>query len=540
VKRASHEIGGLFALVLAVVAFVNACHHRHLSRAENGGSGGSSSVGGMGVGGLFSLNFPGADAAVDATDEALTDPCGSACGPVELCDPAHLGFDDNCDGLVDEGCTCQPGAVHWCFEGDPSYRNAPGCFDGIETCTELGTWGPCIGGVQGVPPDNCFLNDTSSCHAITAVPFAITDLKTGTGTFSANALPGSESYTVTCPSGVSVCPGVMSPESFEAVQSGEYLVTYTKLAAGSTVPISCSFALEVSAPGLRIELSWEHPDAAGVAGVDLDLHVHEPVNAEPWALFGGGAQDCGWNNCAFAGIAGVKVTPYAPHWFPDSNVIPQAVNWDLQPIAVENTCYNDPRGVGADWAAFAMGCHNPRLDVDDITCDTSIVDPNDVEFCAPENTNIDYPPLNQWVRIGVHYYNNHKQTYDVHPEVKVFCNGALSADLGPQGYYAGGDAGAGDDAGAQPVTFHALDGTSLDGGNIFWIVADVAFTTDSCGRTTCVVQPIYTDPVAVTPYLTLDTLAEDNFQPPWPAPPDAADGGISDAGVSDAGTDGGM
>ncbi len=95
--------------------------------------------------------------------------------------PRTSACDDNCNGLVDETCTCIPGSVHWCFAGDPVYHNTPGCYDGIETCSELGIWGPCIGGVQAVPPDNCFLNDTSACHAISALPYATVDLKTGTG-----------------------------------------------------------------------------------------------------------------------------------------------------------------------------------------------------------------------------------------------------------------------------------------------------------------------------------------------------------------------
>ena len=129
-------------------------------------------------------------------------------------------LDDNCNGLVDETCTCSPGQVHWCFAGDPSYRNAPGCFDGIETCTELGMWGPCLGGVQAIPPDNCYLNDTSACHAITAPPYATTHLKTGTGTFSANAVPGSEVYAVQCPTGVSQCPGVTPPDELRGAPVG--------------------------------------------------------------------------------------------------------------------------------------------------------------------------------------------------------------------------------------------------------------------------------------------------------------------------------
>lgn len=75
-------------------------------------------------------------------------PSPPGCGPVELCDPDHLGFDDNCDGQVDEGCACVSGQAHFCFKGDPWYHSSPGCYDGTELCTPQGTWGPCLGGFR--------------------------------------------------------------------------------------------------------------------------------------------------------------------------------------------------------------------------------------------------------------------------------------------------------------------------------------------------------------------------------------------------------
>jgi hypothetical protein len=556
VNRYPLGIGAVAGLL--VIALLNGCHHKRRAVSANGGSpasmtgtGGTGGVpaggaGGTGGGGLTSINlFDDAGQASDATDEAATNPCGSECGPVELCDTAHLGYDDNCNGLVDETCTCAPGQVHWCFAGDPSYRHAPGCFDGVETCTELGTWGPCVGGVQAIPPDNCYLNDTSSCHAITALPYGVTDLKTGTGNFSANAVPGSEVYAVQCPSGVSECPGVTPPESFQALQSGEYLVTYTKMVAGDPSPLACTFPLFVGALGIRFELSWEHPltTSPNPSGADLDLHVHQPLNTDPWAVSPGAPQDCTWSSCKVDQIS--KGVPPAPHWFPDTDVVPMPVNWDLQgsldggvdggddagTLADLNTCYNDPCGVGAQWAALGMGCHNPRQDIDEITCLPGVTDPNNPEFCAPENTNIDFPPQDQWIRVGVHYFYNHNVTYDVHPEIKVFCDGALVADLGPQGYYVAQPDG-GPDAGVQAVVFPPSDGEGFGVGNIFWVVADVASTTDSCGRTVCVVQPIYADPTSMAPYLTLD--ATTSFMPPWPVQL-GADAGPTDAGLADGG-----
>ncbi len=220
----------------------------------SGGAGGnspaSSSTGMGGDGGLFVPDAGGSDAPIDVP----INPCGTACGPTELCDDDHLGLDDDCDGQVDEGCPCAAGQAHFCFRGDPSYRGTPGCFDGTMKCGESGLWSPCIGGVHA--SELCFTNDTLGCHPITTSPFVTADLKEGTGSFSADAVPGSEVWTVTCPDGVSPCPAVSGggpADDFKPLQSGEYTVNYTKgLPGGGTA--MCTYPLFVGAPGLRVEL----------------------------------------------------------------------------------------------------------------------------------------------------------------------------------------------------------------------------------------------------------------------------------------------
>jgi hypothetical protein len=197
----------------------------------------------------------------------------------------------------------------------------------------------------------------------------------------------------------------------------------------------------------------------------------------------------------------------APDWFMGV-MPPDPVNWYLDPVFEKNTCYFAPRGVGADWQALGQGCHNPRLDLDNITCDPLIQDVNDPDFCAPENANIDFPPKSEWTRIGVHYYSAHDQGYDVHPTVKIFCNGALAATLGPAGYYDP----------ESPVTFAPYDGLSSSDENRFWLVADVAFKDSKCAGVTCVVKPVYSDPATKTPFLTFGFAAEASFGPAYPPP----------------------
>jgi hypothetical protein len=422
---------------------------------------------------------------------------------MELCDVDHLGLDDNCNGIVDEGCPCNGGQAHSCFKGDPSYLNAPGCYPGTEQCNEFGTWGPCMGGVHAT--DNCFAADMSACHAITSVPFADVHLKDGTGSFSANA--SGETWTVECPMGVSPCPGVTAPDVFKPLQSGEYTVTYTKSSpdAGMT---SCKYPLFVGARGLRIELQWEH-GVQGPAdqGVDLDLHLHQPMDTGPWSM-SGETQECLWENCTIDSFSMGGANLPDP-WFPAGNMPPDPVNWYLDPVMAKNSCYFAPRGMGMQWQSLGKGCHNPRLDLDNINCDPTIVDVNDPQFCAPENINVDFPPTSQWMRIGVHYYNSYEKTYDVHPVVKIFCNGELTAQLGDQGFYKP----------SKPITFSPSDGVAVEM-NRFWMVADVIFTPkDKCSQKQCVIEPVYADPINKTPFYTLDSAAEMKFGPPYPPMP---------------------
>jgi hypothetical protein len=465
-----------------------------------GGAGGKSAAGTGGEGGGLILPDGGSD---DASTDVFVNPCGTQCGTKELCDEDHIGLDDDCDDLVDEDCACNAGQAHSCFKGDPSYHGVQGCFDGVQKCTENGFWGPCLGGVHA--NEGCFANDTSQCHAITASPFQDVNLKDGTGDFSLNAVPDSEVWTVTCPGGVDPCPGVTGAgpaDDFKPLQSGEYAVTYTKQIQGGDMD-TCTYPLFVGAPGLRVELLWEHD--LGGTGVDLDLHVHKPNDTQPWSVYGA-PQDCTWSNCVAEDFSAGNMA--SPSWFLGL-MPPDPVSWYLDPVFEKNTCYFAPRGVGKAWQQLGMGCHNPRLDLDNIQCDPAVVDVNNSDFCAPENMNIDFPPKDEWIRIGVHYFSAQFQEYDVHPTVKIFCNGALTAELGPTGYYTPDS----------PITFPTYDGASISLDNRFWLVADVAFKESTCGSIGCVVKPLFSDPTTKTPFLTFASAAEASFGPPYPPLP---------------------
>ena len=436
-------------------------------------------------------------ASTTSTTTVTTNPCASSCGPAELCDPAHIGLDDNCDGRVDEDCACEPGSVHWCFKGDPAYRGTSGCHDGVERCQKTEVYGDCTGGNHATAADQCFGTDTlPGCHALSARPFATVALKPGTGTFSADAAPGSEVFQVSCPEGIAPCPGVSGLDQFQPLQSGEYSVRYTKLAAGGG-SASCTFPLYVGAPGLRVELSWNFE---AVGRTDLDLHLHRPGTTSDWNT----SDDCYYRTCTLVAFMGNPATETAS-WFEGPPAAPPSpVNWYRDPSFENNGCYFAPRGVGLKWQQFGRGCHNPRLDLDNTSCTASKTNPSDADFCAPENINIDFPPMNSWMRVAVDRHPLTSTMETIRPQVKVYCDGALAADLGRSGYDA-------------PVTMR-MPGTPASaslGDARLWLVGDVRFTTDSCGRRSCTVRPLYADPAARAA-LAVDNLS---FGPPYPADP---------------------
>jgi hypothetical protein len=435
------------------------------------GGGTEPGAGGMGAGGddlpsTSAITVTVGSGTTGASTGSGQNPCGTECVDEELCDGVHEGLDDNCNGQVDEGCPCTPGQATDCFKGDPSYRTAPGCFPGTMRCSEFGQWGSCDGGAHAVGDNPCQEGSLEGCHPINAVPFQVVNLKEGTGIFSDGA--DSESWTVECPADVSPCPGVSgaSPaDDFQPLQSGEYSVTYTKTVGDEQE--SCTYPLYVGARGLRVELTWNF-----AAGTDLDLHMLQPGVPGP-VDSGGTAVDCAWDNCTIDDFASNS----GPEWFPLNAPPGEPVAWYLDPVQELNSCYYAPREVGQDWSNLGRGCHNPRLDLDNISCSTSATDPNDDAFCAPENTNIDFPPRDQWTRIGVVHYSGSTQQ----PTLKIFCDGALKAVLGPEGYNA-------------PVTISSGFPKQV------WVAADVAFVEDACSSE-CIVQPVFQDPVAKTPVI---------------------------------------
>ncbi len=80
--------------------------------------------------------------------------------PAELC---ANSIDDDCNGLVNDTCTCIPGEIKSCYEGPPATRDIGACKSGSYVCDAAGeAFGPCMG--QLLPqPEDCSIDKDEDC-----------------------------------------------------------------------------------------------------------------------------------------------------------------------------------------------------------------------------------------------------------------------------------------------------------------------------------------------------------------------------------------
>jgi len=64
------------------------------------------------------------------------------------------GLDDDCDGQVDEDCPCDDGTQQPCYSGSLATMNIGECSQGTQTCSEQ-SWGDCVGDVLPAGEDIC-------------------------------------------------------------------------------------------------------------------------------------------------------------------------------------------------------------------------------------------------------------------------------------------------------------------------------------------------------------------------------------------------
>jgi len=155
------------------------------------------------------------DGTVTCSDGTWSACIGYQLPAVETCDD---GLDTNCDGLIDDGCGCDPGETQPCYSGSPSTVGIGTCQAGVQACAS-GVWSPsCVGEVlpasetcdgldhdcNGVADDGCGCGDTvcSASETCTSCPEDCGACPASCGDSQCN---GSETCT-SCPEDCGACP----------------------------------------------------------------------------------------------------------------------------------------------------------------------------------------------------------------------------------------------------------------------------------------------------------------------------------------------
>lgn len=291
---------------------------------------------------------------------------GSRLPTPELCD----GRDNDCDGMVDDGCACTPGMTRGCYTGPTGTRGVGVCLEGVQTCVAgpggIGAvWEACMGQVlpraevcnradddcDGMADDGlACMGPSVTCPAPVTAPAGTTVTLTATpstaGTYLwevINAPPGAI-YTLN---------GASTPSAtFTSVIVGTFTLRFTVTDAQGRAA-SCMTTVTMQGHGLRVEMVWD------TDGTDIDLHVH--------------------NESALA-------------WF--DNV---------------NDCYF--RNRRPEWNAPGV-TDNPSLDTDD------------TNGRGPENIRVDDPPSAQTYSVGAHYWAGAPPT---NVTVRIYCGDRLAA-----------------------------------------------------------------------------------------------------------------
>ena len=344
------------------------------------------------------------------------------------------GIDDDCDGMIDEGCPCKAGETQACFSGKPKQRWVGTCADGVQTCRVImrggeavGQWGECKGEI--LPKKDLCDNADNNCNGCAdeglccspkincnykienALPFVDkiidgtkiyeyydSDKVTWEWTMSkgpCDTVLGKTSFTTKAAKTLEGLEGdgeetdVVSGVGFSQFKvnfklSGNYTL-HLKITRENGEIYECEWKLKVESNGLRVELCW---DTTGPAGTDIDLHLGKNGVTTSWGNIYNTTDNlaCYYMNCKYD--------------------LSEGPDWGYE--KTENYDKDGNKGM----------MRNPRLDMDNV-----------VTVGKPENINLDNPKDGDTFRVLVHRFH-FNTTFETHPVVNIYCGGTLKATYG--------------------------------------------------------------------------------------------------------------
>jgi hypothetical protein len=395
------------------------------------------------------------------------------------------GFDDDCDGLVDEGCSCDViGSTKNCYlvpasqtvAGVPAGwcgQNSKGTVDCVKFSTEFGAhWsGMCRGAQPPFPDDICAPGDfdcdgkdqNSRAQDCTCKPGTVS-----CPTMPVQTVPYPDPNTL--PLKIDAAAWFTSPS--DVAQATNWKWTLSGGDCDNILPHP-TFGMYPSSNGSGVPVGTQ-VDTLGTSGKEHGMVAQSPITSSVYpafALSGDYLLQSDFDLYGQHHSCQIKVQVRAPGiraegcWDTEDTGAGHA-DLDLHVAKVngfDTTCVNttgwsdgcpdedcyygnckysgsgpqwyadSPATACVGWGSLATGptCTNPRLDRDLIDCDRSVTNPNDSTsfggYCGPENINIDLPVDGDKFAVAVKYYGG---TPASRTHVNIYCNGVRVVSTG--------------------------------------------------------------------------------------------------------------
>jgi hypothetical protein len=417
------------------------------------------------------------DLAPDGTSSNWGACTGAQLPGAEVCN----GVDDDCNGIVDDGCNCVPGSTRACYGGPAGTRMIGICRDGTQSCVSgaggVGSdWGACVGWSGPVTEicngsdDNCdgrldegcacTAGSTRACYSGAPATRMVGVCRDGSqtcsyvagvaqwSTCSGERLPSSE----TCNMADDNCNGTVD----ENVCLVPPIVT-------CPTPLTTRPFVAVTLTGAATD-----PDGGAIASWSWTL-VSAPAGAS--GTFSSPSSQTTQFTPNLVGVYTIRLTVVDDDGMSAScTTTVTATGLGIRVEVIWNTASSDVdthllrMASGSPWFNTPNDCYyanrTPSWDAAG-TADDPRLDIDDVDGFGPENINVDVPVTGNTYRVGIHYYSDHGAGASS-VTVRIYCG----------------------DVSVTPVATYSRtlsNGAGASDSNDFWRVADVRWLGgDSC------------------------------------------------------------